>query len=249
MSKLEKIGSEIWVAEGPSITFLTMRITTRATVVRLSDGTIWLHSPVKYDKALATEISKLGAVRFLIAPNIYHHLFVGEWQRHFPEAELLAAPGLASKRSDLNFGRTLGHETASAWPDEIEQILFTGSRAFDEFIFFHRPSSTAILTDLIVNIRAEHQTLLGRCVARIEGVTYPRGRTPLLYRLAMKDKMLAAAAISDLLAFAPDAAVISHGEWFRENATDELRQRFSWLPLRPPLRKETGRPLPTQSSL
>ncbi|WP_291056174.1 DUF4336 domain-containing protein [Hyphomonas sp.] len=231
MSTLEKIGSDIWIAEGPSIKFLMMRITTRATVVRLSDGSIWFHSPVEFNEALAAEISELGTVRFIIAPNIYHHLFLGEWQRHFSEAELLAAPGLASKRSDLNFGRALGHETASAWPGEIEQMLFAGSRAFDEFIFYHRPSSTAILTDLIVNIRAEHQTVLGRLVARIEGVTYPRGRTPLLYRWSMKDKNLGATAIADLLAFKPDAAVISHGEWFRENATEELRQRFSWLPL------------------
>ena len=231
MSKLEKIGSDIWIAEGPSITFLTMRITTRATVVRLSDGSIWFHSPVEFNEPLAAEISKLGMVRFLIAPNIYHHLFLGEWQRHFSEAELLAAPGLASKRSDLNFGRTLGQETASAWLGEIEQMLFAGSRAFDEFIFYHRPSSTAILTDLIVNIRAEHQSVLGRLLARIEGVTYPRGQTPLLYRWSMKDKKRDAAAIADLLAFQPEAAVISHGEWFRENATEELRQRFSWLPL------------------
>ena len=231
MSKLEKIGNDIWIAEGPSITFLTMRITTRATAVRLNDGSIWFHSPVEFDESLAAEISELGEVRFLIAPNIYHHLFLGEWQRHFPEAELLAAPGLSSKRSDLTFGRTLGHATASAWPDEIEQVLFAGSRAFDEFIFFHRPSSTAILTDLIVNIRAEHHTVRGRLIARIEGVTYPSGRTPLLYRWSMKDKNLGAAAIAELLAFAPDAAVISHGEWFREIATDELRHRFSWLPL------------------
>ena len=231
MSKLEKIGSDIWIAEGPAISFLMMRITTRATVVRLRDGSIWFHSPVEFDEALAAEISRLGTVRFLIAPNIYHHLFLGEWQRRFPEAELHAAPGLASKRSDLSFGRTLGHETTSAWPGEIEQILFAGSRAFDEFIFYHRPSSTAILTDLIVNIRAEHQSALGKLIARLEGVTYPRGQTPLLYRWSMKDRKLGAAAISDLLAFEPEAAVISHGEWFRENATEELRQRFSWLPL------------------
>lgn len=231
MSKLEKIGNEIWIAEGSTITFLAMRITTRATIVRLSDGSIWFHSPVEFHDDLAAEISELGPVRFLIAPNIYHHLFLGEWQRHFPEAELVAAPGLSAKRSDLNFGRALGDETQAAWTGEIEQMLFAGSCAFDEFIFFHRPSSTAILTDLIVNIRSEQQSVLGRLMARFEGVTYPNGQTPLLYRWSTKDKTVGAAAITELLALAPAAAVISHGEWFRENATEELRQRFSWLPL------------------
>ena len=231
MATLEKIGPDIWIAEGTSITFLAMRITTRSTLVRLTDGSIWFHSPIAFDEILAAEITALGPVRFLVAPNVYHHLFLDEWQRHFPEAELVAAPGLSAKRCDLKFGRSLGDETSGLWSREIEQILFSGSRAFDEFIFFHRPSSTAILTDLIVNIRQEHQSTLGRIIAHFDGVTYPNGKTPLLYRWSMKDKKLGADAIAKLLSYSPSKAIISHGEWFREDATEELRNRFSWLPL------------------
>lgn len=194
---------------------------------------MWIHSPIAFNSELASEISCLGPVRYLIAPNIYHHLFLSDWLAHFPEAELVAAPGLSAKRADLQFGRSLDGISSELWLDEIDQVLFSGSRAFDEYIFFHRSSSTAILTDLIVNIRAEHQTPFGRIVAQLDGVTFPNGGTPLLYRWSMKDKAAGAAAIYKLLHWSPSQAVISHGEWFRENATEELRQRFDWLPLKP----------------
>ena len=119
----------------------------------------------------------------------------------------------------------------SPWQDEIERVVFTGSRAFDEHVFFHRASQTAILTDLIVNLRLENQSRIGRFVARFEGVAYPGGRTPLLYRLGMRDKTAGARAVKVMLDWGATKAVISHGEWFRENATEELRARFDWLPL------------------
>ncbi len=231
MPRLQNIGPNIWIAEGPSITFLAMRITTRSTIVKLTDGSIWFHSPIAFDEDLAREISSLGQIRYLVAPNIYHHLYLGEWQARYPDAQLIAAPGLSAKRPDLDIAQSLNKETRTMWPNDIEQIKFSGSRMFDEYIFVHAPSSTAILTDLIVNIRAEHQSTLGHILSRIEGVTYPNGRTPLLYRLSMNDKEAGASAVRNLLAYAPSQAVISHGEWFRENATDELRKRFAWLPL------------------
>lgn len=73
--------------------------------------------------------------------------------------------------------------------------------------------------------------MLGRIIARFDGVTYPNGQTPLLYRWSMKDKALGADAINKLLSYRPTKAIISHGEWFREDASEELRKRFSWLPL------------------
>lgn len=231
MGRLVSIGPEIWIAEGGRIKFLTMNLTTRATLVRLRNGSLWFHSPVQYEEELAREIADLGPPRFIIAPNTYHHLYIGQWQKRFPRAKLLAAPGLSSKRPDLRYHGDLGPETEWRWKGEIKQIQFAGNRAFDEYIFFHVPSKTAILTDLIVNIRAEEQSAIGRLMARFEGVTFPNGKTPLTYRLLMKNRSLGAAAIRNLIDLTPSKAIISHGEWFREDASSELMKRLSWLRL------------------
>ena len=230
-TQLEPIGSNIWVANGTEIKFMGLRLATRSTIVRLNDRSIWFHSPVSYNSDLATEIERLGHIRYLVAPNIYHHFFLKDWQDHYSDAELIGPPELPAKRPDLAFSAFYGDPRCDPWSGEIDRVAFTGSRAFDEHVFFHRASQTAILTDLIVNVRLDNQSAIGRLIAYVEGVAYPHGRTPLLYRLGMRDKKAGAKAVADILGWGATQAIISHGEWFRENATQELRKRFDWLPL------------------
>jgi hypothetical protein len=231
MTQLEPIGKDIWIVDGGEIRFMGLRLGTRSTIIRLTDGTVWAHSPVQLSRALAERIDEIGPLRYLIAPNLYHHLFVKEWMEHYPDAQVIGPQGLAEKRSDIEFSGVLGDPESDPWRADIERVIFTGSRAFDEHVFFHRASSTAILTDLIVNLRLENQSPFGRLIARIEGVAYPEGRTPLLYRLGMRNRAEGAQAVRAMLAWEPRQVVISHGEWFREGATEELRRRFNWLPI------------------
>jgi len=229
--QLEPIGPNIWLANGTEIKFMGMLLGTRSTIVRLKDGGVWMHSPVSYNSELATEIENLGPIRYLVAPNIYHHFFLKEWQDRYPDAELIGPRDLPAKRPDLAFSALLDDLQYDPWSGEIDRVVFTGSRAFDEHVFFHRASRTAILTDLIANVRLDDQSTLGRLVAHIEGVAHPNGRTPFLYRLGMRDKAAGARAVAAILGWGATQAIISHGEWFREDATQELRKRFAWLPL------------------
>ena len=45
---LKPVTADIWIIHGPIIRFYGLPFTTRATVVRLDDGTVWLHSPTAY---------------------------------------------------------------------------------------------------------------------------------------------------------------------------------------------------------
>ena len=78
-------------------------------------------------------------------------------------------------------------------------MVFTGSRAFDEHVLFHRAWRTAILTDLIANVRLDNQSKLGRLIACIEGVACPDERPLLLYRLGLRDKPAGAKAVAAIL--------------------------------------------------
>lgn len=96
-----------------------------------------------------------------------------------------------------------------------------------------------------MNERLDHQSTLGRLIAHIEGVAFPNGRTPLLYRLGMRDMAAGAKAVTAILGWGATQAVISHGEWFRADATQELRKRFAWLPLQHVPHPEPASPLAT----
>lgn len=227
-SPLEPIGPNIWIAEGRKVPFLGLSLGTRMTAIRLTDGGVWLHSPIPRTAALAAAVDAIGPVSAIVAPNKYHHLFLADWIESCPAARVYASPGLRSKRPDLRFDADLD-EGAAAWSYEIEQVMFTGSRSFDEAVFFHRASVTAILTDLIVNVRLSSQPLVGRLWGALEGVGAPNGSTPLLFRLSMRDRSAGRLAVEQMLSWAPRAVIIAHGEWFREGGTQELRRRFAWL--------------------
>jgi hypothetical protein len=81
------IAPDIGIVDGP-FEYLTvggirlpLPFTTRMTVVRLSNGDLVLHSPVKFDERLAKELHKLGTVRHLVSPNQFHYAHIGEWAR------------------------------------------------------------------------------------------------------------------------------------------------------------------------
>ena len=99
---IEQIDEDIWVADGPSIPFLGLDIGSRMTIIRLGSE-LWVHSPVSITSEMATQIERLGEVRYVLSSNRYHHAFLSEWRSNYPEAEVYASPGLIPKRPDIAF--------------------------------------------------------------------------------------------------------------------------------------------------
>jgi Domain of unknown function (DUF4336) len=64
----------LWHATQP-LRFGPLQISTRMTVVRLSDGSLWVHSPITPTPDLVDALNRLGSVRYVVAPNKSHHLF------------------------------------------------------------------------------------------------------------------------------------------------------------------------------
>ena len=122
------------------------------TVVRLPDSALLLHSPIPVTEELLGEVTPLGPVAYLVAPNRFHHLFVGEWLDACPEASAYVAAGLEDKRPDLKIAGVLGDEPEPAWAGTLDQVVLQGIPLTNEVIFFHRPSSTLIVTDLAFNV-------------------------------------------------------------------------------------------------
>ena len=69
MSELLQFGPEIWIADGPVVSFYGFPYPTRMSVIRLSDGSLFVCSPVALSDSLRAAIDALGAVRHLVSPN------------------------------------------------------------------------------------------------------------------------------------------------------------------------------------
>lgn len=227
---LKKISENIWIIDGDAVPFFGMPYTTRTTIIRLFNGDLWIHSPLKISKKLIEEITELGNIRYLIAPNKLHHLFLLDWLEIFSDAVCYAPPGLSKKRPDISFFKDLGMQSEDEWKDEIIQTIFKGSPVMEEAVFFHRDSKTLILTDLIENFKPESFNWWQRILAKFTGILAPNGKTPIDWRLTFFiGKKQAKQSLSILMDWKPENIIVAHGECVFGNGIDFMNKSFSWI--------------------
>src|SRR5262245_48110029 len=171
---IEQVDEGLWLVDGKNVSFYGFPYPTRSVIVRLSNGDLWIWSPITLTPELRQHVDALGPVRHLVSPNKLHHLYLQDWKAAYPEAQLWGPRSTARKRSDLEFHGVLGDKPPAEWLPDIDQAWFSGSFALDEIVFCHRPSATAIVADLIETFSPEFlQKEWGRWsfLARLSGLT------------------------------------------------------------------------------
>ncbi|MBW2273682.1 MAG: DUF4336 domain-containing protein [Deltaproteobacteria bacterium] len=223
---MQQLDSDLWIADSP-LRFLGLEIGARMTIVRLPGSKLLLHSPIAATPDLVREVKALGPVAYLVAPNRFHHLFVGEWQRACPEASLYVAPGLDSKRADLAVAGVLGDESEPGWKGSVDQVILAGLPFTNEVVFFHRPSATLIATDLAFNVGAGCPPLT-RLAFRLGG-TLGRLSPTLLERLLVRDRRAFRHSLERVLEWPFERVVVAHGEVSEKGGREELVRGYSWV--------------------
>ncbi|MCB1396177.1 MAG: DUF4336 domain-containing protein [Rhodobacter sp.] len=222
---LQAFGPGVWLAEGaPVVAALGFRYPLRMTVLRLGDGGLVLWSPVQPTRALRDAVADLGPVRALVAPNRLHHLFLGDWAQAFPQARLLAAPGVAQKRPDLTIAGELGDTPPDDWADAIDTRLIPNTIA-PEVLLFHRESGTALVCDLLQNMAADWYHGWRAVVARLDRMTEPTPTMPRKFRLAARG-VAARAALRAVMDWPAERVVVAHGTPVAQGGRAFLRQAF-----------------------
>lgn len=221
---------QLWIFDGDAVPFMGLPYTTRMIVIRLPDGGLWVHSPIKLTDRIGEQLATLGPVRYLIAPNRLHHLFLSEWQSRYPEALCYGTPGVIRKRDDLNFRGPLDGDGPWPWAGTIDQVLFAGSPVMEECVFFHKPSRTLIVADLVENFPEQSFKPWQRIVARATGIMAPHGKMPLDWRLSFVfHKSRARRSFAVIMDWQPQRLVMAHGCIVRQDATRFLTRSFQWL--------------------
>jgi hypothetical protein len=218
----------VWLDSEP-IRILGMKLGATMTVLRLRDGSLLLHSPVKMTPARRAAVEALGPVAHLYSPNTYHHLWLGDWAAAFPSARLHAPPGLAKKRPDLRIDRT--HDAPEpAFADGIDEVRIGGSR-LEESVLFYRPARTLVVADLVQNVgRPEHwwAALYSRMNGFYDRVALSRA----LRWFWFGDKAAGRRSLDEVLALPFDRIVVGHGAPVTEGAREALAAAYAWLPSR-----------------
>lgn len=237
---LKPVAEGIWVIDGPIVRMAMygagIPFPTRATVVRLASGGLWVHSPTaELPASLKAELDALGPVEHLVSANLIHYAGIPVWSEVWPEATCWASPGVreraASQGIAVRFDDDLQDEPPAAWRDDLDQLVFKGSRYLEEVVFFHRESRTLVLADLIENFERDkvHGTMF-RALLALSGAVDPDGKAPVDLRATFwgrKDQ--ARESFARMRAWEPERVILSHGRWYERDGAAELDRAFRWL--------------------
>lgn len=230
---LKTVCEDIWIVDGPQVKFgfgwPKLAFTTRMTIVRLGTQLL-VHSPTELTNDLRREVERVGTVAWIVEPNRIHYSWIVPWHEAFPNAAVFLAPKI-DKKLDLDFPYSaLESERGYPWDDSVRTLPIR-SLYMTEVEFFHVPSATLILTDLIENFEpAKLPSGATKLLTRMAGVTTPHGGMPADMKLTFAGRRPELrAAIEKMISWNPARIIISHGRWFESGGADALRHAFNWL--------------------
>lgn len=216
--------NSLWHATQP-LKFGPILLSTRMTVARLRDGSLWVHSPITPTPELINDLAQIGRVRWVIAPNRSHHLFFLPFLAAHPSAEGFIASGLATKRPDLKDYPV--PPTTAPWCGELSAFPIQGLPVLNETVWFHPASGTLIVTDLLFCF-STHNTGFTKLVAKLLGVHGALGMSRTM-KLLVKDKPAFKQSVAALLALPVTRIIVAHDQIIDEECTNKLADAFAWL--------------------
>ena len=230
---LKPIDRHLWVAEQP-LKYLGLPVGTRMTVIQLSGERLLLISPIKIDSETKAQLDSIGKVEFIVAPNLFHYLYLAECQQLYPQAKLIAPPGLETKQPKIAINKIFCQDEISFEP-ELEYLLFEGFQNFippkivtaNEIVFFHPASKTLILTDTAFNFD-DNFPLVTQLATRVLGC-YQNLRPSLLEKIATKDKDRVKHSLQKVLAWDFQRVIVAHGNIVETNAKEQFKAGYQWF--------------------
>lgn len=145
-------------------------IYSKTTPVRLSSGALAVFSPIAITPEIHAKLREKGNnLKYIIAPSMEHHIFIGDWARAFPQAQVIGPEGLAEKRAasskdvkSTSYGEQIPFSTVFSSKSKYQTKI---SNEFDadfeyeyiadhpskELVFFYKPDRTLIVADYMFN--------------------------------------------------------------------------------------------------
>lgn len=230
---LRAIATDLWVAEQP-LKYFGLEVGTRMTVIRLSPDQLVIIAPIQLQAEVIEQLNQLGNVSDIIAPNLYHHLFLNPCKQKYPHATLWATPSLQNKRPELLIDKRL-NDSAIASFNGLEARQVTGFNTFDikgyspldEWVFFHVKSRTLIITDLAFHFDRQ-SSRSAQLMCKVLG-GYQQLRPSLLERIATRDKEQVRQSLEPIFAWDFERVIMAHGSIIESNGKQQLQQGYEWF--------------------
>lgn len=209
---MQQVTDDLWVLRYP-FALLGMPMGRTVTVIRLRSGDLVIHSTGSFTASDITAIRLLGRPGWLVEATLSHDTFAIAGRNAFPGATYLAPEGFP-----VPGGTALSLQTIPpSWEDELEVLPLEGMPLVREHVFFHKPTRTLIVADLVFNFGAGSSAWMRRFFRVAGGIrSYPGMRR--LFKLLIRDRVAFASSLQRLMQWDFDRLIVGHGEIIETDA-------------------------------
>ena len=192
------------------------------TSLRLADGRTLVHSTASFSPEDVSSLKSCGEPSWLVEPTKIHDTCSAAGRAAFPEIPYLVPPTF-DKATKL--GSTLIGEAGSPWGEEIEVIELAGIPKLREHVFFHKPSRTLVVADLIFNLPESAGAWTRGLLRLVSGMkSYPA--TSRLFWFYTKDREALSDSLERMLEWDFERVVVGHGDPITVDAKAKVTERL-----------------------
>jgi hypothetical protein len=197
-------------------------------VLPLEDGVL-LWSPVEISDALFEAVTAIGPVRYIVAPNPSHHLYLEPWARRCPGAELVGPAELHERYPSLAWRVAFDRDTWTP-PAGVEAVVVRDAPPGPEIVLLHVATRTLLVADLLLNLGHEPE-MADRRLQLVLGMAGLAGRAtpPTPWKFAPVDRERLRADLDGVGAMAFERVLVAHGRPIEVDVREAWRDAFRFL--------------------
>ncbi|KAI7761520.1 hypothetical protein LZL87_002335 [Fusarium oxysporum] len=240
----------------PFSRFGKVKIGGRGTLVKLTSGGLAIFSPVALTKATQAKVMEMGGdVRYIVALDYEHHIFISEWKKEYPSAKIIGPEGLPEKRAKQTDDPKINDdEFAVVFKKENKREIkidpefdadfdyeYVDGHANLEIVFFYKPEQVLIQADLLFNLPPTEQYskvpeselpadgAVGKLFACVQN---PRGDTKWLQRfnwyLLAKNRKSFNDSMAQIAKWDFHTMIPCHGDVLEGDGKEVFMKVFDW---------------------
>jgi hypothetical protein len=204
--KWRQLSDDVVVMSFPWRT-LGINFRRNATLLRLGDGRVVIHSTAPFTGEDISAIRRFGEPAWLVEATLMHDTFAKEGRAAFRDLPYLAPDGF-TKVSGIPTGSL--HPPPPDWKEEIDVSRIDGMR-MNEHALFHRRSRTLVVADLFFSLPAETRGWPRFFARHFMRLPHMFGISA-FFRLMIRDRSAFERSVNELMQLDFEKVIVAHWE-------------------------------------
>ena len=220
---LQLLTDNVWTDHEP-MRFFGLPLGRRVTAIRTQANEVVVFSPLSWSPAHQAELEALGKISLMVVPSRWHDRYFDQYLDKLPGCRFAGSAGVRANHASWNLTAL---ESCAQTLREFEWCTLPGMPNVEETVFFHRPSRTMILADVLFNLGAG-DTVTTRLLYRLAGIG-PRPGPSRLEKFLIRDQRAFAEGWRRVLAWDVARVAVGHGHVIDREANQVLREAYAYL--------------------